>query len=343
MELNERKLMILQAIVEDYIMTGEPVGSRTIARKHGLGLSSATIRNEMSDLEEMGYLEQPHTSAGRVPSDKGYRFYVDRLMRARMLSKAEIESIKSRYNQRLGAVEQIIMETARILADNTNYTSLVLAPRLNCVRIKHVELVPISGNVALIVIVTTAGIVKDSFIAIPDGVDDNMLHRISAAISERVNGHMPSELSTDMLNDLENELMRDRHMFNMVMDSIINSLLVSQERDLYMEGANNLFNFPEYNDLIKARAFLDILEDKKVPIELLAATMNNDVSIIIGSENAYKELQDYSVITATYRLGDQIIGTIGVLGPKRMEYSHALSTVRFLRNKLSEILTKIGQ
>lgn len=343
MELNERKLAILQAVVEDYITTGEPVGSRTIARRYGLGLSSATIRNEMSDLEELGYLEQPHTSAGRVPSDKGYRLYVDRLMNTRALTRSEMERIKARYNQRLGAIEQIIMETARILADTTNYTSLVLAPRLNCVKIKHVELVPINSTMALIVIVTTAGIVKDSFVSIPSDLDEDTLHRISMALSERVNGRTVNELSGDMLNDLEHELLDGHRILNAVLDNIINSLSVLEARDLYMEGADNIFNFLEYNDVMKARAFLSILEDKKVPMELLANTMKNDICIIIGSENVYRELQDYSVITATYKLCDQIIGSIGVVGPKRMEYSHVLSTVRFLRNKLSDILTAIAK
>jgi len=341
MELNERKLRILQAIVEDYILTGEPVGSRTIARKYGLELSPATIRNEMSDLEEMGYLEQPYTSAGRIPSDKGYRLYVDRLMRTHALPRRDIERIKERYEQRIGAVDQIITETARILADTTNYTSLVLAPRLNRIRIKHVELVPINDKTALIVIITTAGIVKDSFITIPEGVDDEMLHKISSAISRYTNGKMPSELKPDMLN--EKELSFDKRMFNMIFESIINSLLPSSENDLYMDGANNILDFQEYNDLVKAKTFLNMLEDKRLPMRLLSASMNADVSIIIGSENEYEEFRDYSVITATYKLGDQIIGTIGVLGPKRMKYSYALSTVRFLRNKLSDILTKIAE
>ncbi|MDD3839086.1 MAG: heat-inducible transcriptional repressor HrcA [Clostridia bacterium] len=341
MELNERKLAILQAVVDDYIMNAEPVGSRTIAKKYNVGISSATIRNEMSDLEELGYLIQPHTSAGRIPSDKGYRLYVDNLMRVNELSEVQAREINRIYKKHLDKIETIIVNTAKIISDLTKYTSLVLAPQLNNVMIKNIEIIQVASRRALLIIVTNAGIIKDVIIKLPSGITREELHKISRLLTSKFRGKTVSEVDISVLGELKNELARYKDILNNIVDNINKCANSPDYNDIYLDGATNIFNFPEYNDVLKAKGFLSIFEEKSLLIDLLTMPSNLDLEISIGQENEYEEMHDCSVIKATYKIGDKKIGTIGVIGPTRMQYANVITLINFIKNNLSDMLTNM--
>ena len=241
MKLDARKLKILQAIINDYIITAEPVGSRTVAKKYDLGVSSATIRNEMSDLEEMGYLEQPHTSAGRVPSDKAYRLYVDKLMKVRRLNDQEAEYIKELYQNKIMQLEQVIFQTAKVLSEITNYTSIALAPQLSKVTIRHIQLVPVDMDFALLVVVTSSGILKDTLIRIPEGMDNEFLNKISNLLNDKFQGKTFSEIDLKDLSAVREAFKENQKFFNSLVDVLTSSFHVSQEKEVFMGGTTNIF------------------------------------------------------------------------------------------------------
>ncbi len=341
MKLDARKLNILQAIINDYIITAEPVGSRTVAKKYGLGVSSATIRNEMSDLEEMGYLEQPHTSAGRVPSDKAYRLYVDKLMQVKSLDDQEAKYIKEIYKNKIMQLEQIIFHTAKVLSDITNYTSIALAPQLSKVTVQHIQLVPVDKNLALLVVVTSSGILKDTLIRIPEGIDKGFLNKVSNILNEKYEGKTFSEIDLKELSTVREAFAENKKFFNYLVDTLTSSFHESQEKEVFLGGTTNILKLPEYQDILRARTFLDLMEEKDLLYHILASSQNDGVKVSIGTENPHKDLRDYSIVTATYSLGDRVLGTIGIIGPTRMEYSRAVSVMDYMGKALSNYLTKL--
>jgi len=341
MELNKRKLQILQAIIDDYIVSAEPVGSRTIAKKYDMGISSATIRNEMADLEEMGYLEQPHTSAGRVPSDKGYRLYVDRLMKIKKLSITEAKYIKDLYAKKTNQLEQVIIQTSKILSSLTNYTAVVLGPKMDRVLIKHIQLVPIDKRCALLVLITNNGITKDAVISIPEGIDEDYLYRISNMLNHLFKDKSIEDIKLEPLLKIQKDMLQNREFFNSIIDALTTSIDVGDASEIYLGGAANIFNYPEYHDIIKAKEFFDLLEQKEFLYKLLVRSEKSGVSVTIGQENQYKELQEYSIVTATYSAGGRTLGTLSIIGPTRMEYSKAISVMDFIGKTLSDYLTQL--
>ncbi|HZJ58252.1 MAG TPA: heat-inducible transcriptional repressor HrcA [Clostridia bacterium] len=341
MELGERKLHILQAIIDDYIISGEPVGSRTIAKKSGIAISSATIRNEMADLEEMGYLEQPHTSAGRIPSDKGYRLYVDRLIKAEGLSINEAKYIKDIYDRKTRHIEQVIFQTSKILSDITNYTAVVLGPKLSRVLIKHIQLVPIDAYYALLMVVTNTGIVKDAIISIPQGVGMDYLARISNILNDLFKDQSLGEISLEPLIEMREGMIQNRDFFNSLVDALTESIDIGDISEVYLGGMTNIFNYPEYHDIFKAKEFLNLMEQKELLYRLLARSQDNGVSVTIGEENQCEELREYSIITATYNINGKTLGTMGIIGPTRMEYSKTISVMDFMGKTLSNYLTRL--
>jgi heat-inducible transcriptional repressor len=341
MQLGKRKLQILYAVISDYIHSAEPVGSRTIAKKYGMGISSATIRNEMSDLEEMGYLEQPHTSSGRIPSDKAYRLYVDRLMETRTLTEGEAEYIKKIYKQRTAEIEQIVMQVAKILSDITSYTSVVLGPQLNKVLIRHIQLIPVDHQYALLLVVTSAGIIKDTLIHIPSGADDGYLNRVSNMLTEHFFGKTFAEVDLGSLVEVQREMLKQREFFDSLIDALIESLALKEQKDIYLGGAANIFNFPEYHDILRAKTFLKVLDQKDLLYSLMSRFDEQGVSVIIGTENEYQQMQECSVVMATYRIGERVLGTMGVIGPTRMEYSKTVSVIHHVGESVSKYLTEL--
>ncbi len=340
MQLDERKYLILQAIIDDYILTAMPVGSRTISRKSGVGYSPATIRNEMSDLEELGYLDQPHTSAGRVPSNKAYRLYVDHLIKTSKLTNDERERMHDHLVSRSKQVESVIRSAAGVLSDATKYTSVIVAPKLGSLRIKHVQLVPVAERTALMIIVTNAGIVKDAVIRVPDGLDADDLYSISRVLTQKL-ADKPLEAVRQAFSELLRSAEQNRKLLGEALQVIEKRLEEGGDAsDVIVGGSTNLLEYPEYSDVNKARSFLSVLESKDTLRKLLNRDGSMEVSIRIGPENQLPALSDCSIVTASYRLGDQSTGTLGIIGPTRMNYNRVISVLDFMSRALSDVLSE---
>lgn len=340
MQLDERKFMILQAIIDDYIMTAMPVGSRTISRKSGVGYSPATIRNEMSDLEELGYLAQPHTSAGRVPSYKAYRLYVDHLMKSVKLSPDERERMHEHLVDKSKRVEGVIRSAADVLSDATKYTSVIVAPKLGSLRIKHVQLVPVAERTALMIIVTSAGIVKDAVIRVPEGLDDDDLYSISRMLTQKL-ADKPLEAVRQAFSEMLRSAEQNRKLLGEALSVIEKRLETGGDAsDVIIGGSANLLEYPEYSDVNKARNFLAVLESKDTVRRLVSRGGGMEVTIRIGPENQEPALNDCSIVTASYRVGDHSSGTLGIIGPTRMNYNRVISVLDFMARALSDVLSE---
>jgi len=340
MQLDERKYLILQAIIDDYIMTAMPVGSRTISRKSGVGYSPATIRNEMSDLEELGYLDQPHTSAGRVPSNKAYRLYVDHLMKTVKLTNDERERMHDHLVAKSKQVEGVIRSAAGVLSDATKYTSVIVAPKLGTLRIKHVQLVPVADRMALMVIVTNAGIVKDAVISVPEGMDADELYSISRMLTEKL-ADKPLEAVRQAFAELLRNAEYNRKLLGETLQVIEQRLEAGDDAsDVIVGGPANMLEYPEYSDVNKARNFLAVLESKDTLRQLVSRDGGMEISIRIGPENQVPALNDCSIVTASYRVGDHSSGTLGIIGPTRMNYNRVISVLEFMGRALSDVLSQ---
>jgi heat-inducible transcriptional repressor len=344
MLLDDRKLKILQAIIDDYIYSAEPVGSRTIAKKHELGLSSATIRNEMADLEEMGFLEQPYTSAGRVPSDKGYRLYVDQLMKINELTESEIEKIRNEMNVRINELSQLIRNASVVMSKFTKYTSLAVTPHMKQSVLKAVQVVPIEPGKALVIIVTDANIVRNNLVRIPESITPDFLIQVSNMLNEQLKGFTLEMLKLNILSDKFEQLTSLPYgLIRPILDGIEDLIKTIDKPEVYLEGTTNILNFPEFKEVQKAKEFLNILDEKKLVSELLAnnSERNNEIIIQIGNENVIEGIKDCSLVTASYSIGDQVIGAIGIIGPTRMEYSKVVSSMNYIRNKINQEILKL--
>lgn len=339
MEMDERKIRILQAIINDYIKTAEPVGSRTIAKKYNMGISSATIRNEMADLEDMGYLEQPHSSSGRKPSNKGYRLYVDKLMHVPNLSEEELIIIKNKIlNSAILQMDEIIKHTTMLLSELTKLTCIVKVPSISKSYIKHLQLVNIeSNNNILLVIVTDNGVIKNNVIRVGKNIPDNVLIKLSRLLSDRLRGLNSEQINLEVINNIKLDLKGYEDIFNAIIPVMYENLKSADNADIYMQGTVNIFDYPEYKDIEKAREFLSMLDNKEKVNELLNDSSN--ISIRIGSENYIQGAEDCSVISAFYNLGNKPIGKIGLIGPTRIPYSKVISVLTNVVRELNFILT----
>ena len=338
MELNERKLGILKAVVDDYIMTGLPIGSRTISKKHGIELSSATIRNEMADLEELGFLEQPHTSAGRIPSQKAYRFYVDRLMKVAKLNTAEANKIKSYFAERMAEVEQVIEKAAQVLSDTTHHISMVLRPQLKKSVIKRIQLVKLTERKAILLLVTSAGLVNDSVIAIPAGITVSNIETLSNLLTEKLSGKTLEEAENDLMQCIKDNACMNSEFMTDIINAIDTSVEPHGGRGIVLGGTQNIIDYPEYMSIDKARNLLALLETKDMLYDMMKKASSFEFSITIGHENEAQELFDMSVVTATYNIGGTPLGSFGVIGPTRMDYSRIVSILDYVSNSLNGIL-----
>ena len=340
MQLDARKLKILQAIIEDYIFTATPVGSRTISKHEDIALSSATIRNEMSDLEELGYLEQPHTSAGRIPSDKAFRLYVDSMMKHAKLTDSEMKLIRKSCTDMLDGVESVAKQTAKVISDMTMYTSMVLSPQVRGIKLKHIQIVPLSETTALLIIVTDAGMTKNAMIRLPEGVTANMMDKLSKRLTAKFINRPFTDITTDKLDEVFSELGEQRRFLEAITKTVKRTV-EGGANSVALSGTTRMLNHPEYSDMAKAKQFLSVIEGKDVLYNLLSDSTNMEFSVRIGSENENPEMRDCSIVTATYRIGDTPIGSLGVIGPTRMDYARVLAVLRYMGNSLSEILTSI--
>jgi len=342
-KLDERKMKLLKAIVDDYIDTAAPVASRALSRRHDFGLSSATIRNEMSDLEEMGYLEQRHTSSGRIPSEKAYRLYVDSLMRLPKLSAREIAVMRGYFRERMDEIENVVHQTAKALSGLSDYTALVLAPQYRKITVRHVQLVPVGVGKALLVVVTDVGVVKDALLHVPEDFGLPELEGISHRLNEWFSNQPASAIQDVLDSYVQDEMSRYRSTFEKIMETIDLSLRPSEQKDVVLDGASNMFNYPEYKNPEKAKSFLMALEHKEILYKLLSDATKMEVCISIGAENPLDEIKDCSIVTATYRVGSTTYGSIGLIGPTRMNYARAVAVLNQVGKSLSEVLKGINQ
>lgn len=334
MSIDERKIRILQAIINDYITTGEPVGSRTLAKKYNLGVSSATIRNEMSDLEDMGYLEQPHTSAGRVPSSKGYRLYVDKLMDMPELSLEEELLIKKfMIDSTLYEVEKIIKQTSTLLSELTKLTCIVKTPSVKKSCIKSIQLIAIDDISLLCVVVTDSGIIKNSMIKLSKVPTMEAIQRINMALNHKLMNRSIEEINLEIINSLSYELKGYEYIFNAILPVLYDSLKNTDYNEIFMEGTTNIFNYPEYNDIEKAKEMLALLYDKENINKLIEA--DEGLTIKIGDEISIPQARDCSIISAEYSLGGRSVGTISLIGPRRINYSRVISVMAEVMKELN--------
>lgn len=340
LEMTERKKDVLKAIINEYVMTAEPVGSRTLARRYDFGVSSATIRNEMADLEEMGYLEKPHKSAGRIPSDKGYRFYVDTLMELRDISKQQRKKIKDNYESKAKEIHDIIKQTSDMLSELTHYTSLVLTPQVQDSVFQKLKLIPLDSRHMLLILMTDIGVVQNKVVVMPEELSRSELQKISRYLNEKLEGLSLSGIDKDLLNNLEKNLINQLDILVSDLGFLADDLFrVSLDEKIYLGGTTNILEQPEFNDIRKVKAVLRVLEKEELLYNILGKIYNSsEVEVIIGQENEFDEIKDCSMVTATYQLGDKAIGKIGVLGPTRMEYPNVVSKVKIVAQILSNML-----
>ncbi len=339
MALDERKFLILRAIIDDYITTAVPVGSRTVSRKSGVGFSPATIRNEMSDLEELGYLASPHTSAGRIPSAKAYRLYVDQLLKVGELSKEETDFLREHLNVRSAQVDTVLNAAAQALSNITQYTALVTAPAVSSMRIRRVQLVPVDDQTALMIVVTNASIIKDTLIRVPEGLTPDLLHNLSETLTQAL-ADQPLSNVRQRFAEVLRDLKENRKLFAGVMNALENRLEDEEKTKVVVGGPSNLLHYPEYSDVGRARDFLSVLESREKLYPLLRTGGSMEFTIRIGPETGVPELSDCSLVTATYRMDDQTGGTIGIIGPTRMHYGHVLSALGTMGRLLTGVLSR---
>ncbi len=336
--LDERKKKILQLIIEDYIDTAEPVGSRNLARKYNLDLSPATIRNEMSDLELLGYLEQPHTSAGRVPSVAAYRLYVNELRdNPGALTKADIALITNSFNDRKRSIDDIFKATAKILSRMTKNVSMVLADKDDTAIFRYIKFLPLNEEQAILVLVTDNGHVDNVTVDIPEGMDAKELDYLAQRVTEMLKGHPLSDISEDLLDSVENSVNEERVLFVMLLNTIGRMSRNHVEHKVFLGGTKQLLNQPEFRDVERAKELLGILDEERVVRDLLGAGEDSGLRVTIGSENKFSGIQDCSMVRATYRLNGHVVGTMAVLGPTRMEYSKVISVMNYLHRYLQTI------
>ncbi len=332
MELNERKLNILKAIVKDYIETAEAVGSRSISKKHDLGISAATIRNEMADLEELGYLIQPHTSAGRIPSEKGYKLYVDSLMGNDELSAEEKLVIENCIRQNVSSIKDLIHETSKLLSQLTNYTTVAVTKSLvNQSTIKHIQLVSMSDNKILLIVVTDKGDIKNAYISTNIYLEQAKLNLISDNLSKRLSGKSITEIDNKLIAFIKYEISE----YSLLIDELVNALnfnIVEDDLSVTLNGATNIFSYPEFNDVIKAKSFLNMLEQKDTITTMVKSKgiQKNNINIIIGSDNDCELAKDCSIVTATYNIDKDLVGRISFIGPTRMDYARIYAIVNYM-------------
>ncbi len=331
-ELNERKLNILKAIVKDYIETAEAVGSRTLSKKYELGISAATIRNEMADLEELGYLIQPHTSSGRIPSEKGYKLYVDSLMKEHELDNVEKKLIKESINKNINYMNDLIHETSKLISKLTNYTTIAVTKNVSSLQnIKHIQLVGLDGKSIVLIVVTEKGEIKNTNLSTNVPIDQAKLNLISDNLTRKLSGKNITEIDDEFLNYIKYEITEN----SLVIDKLIDSLNFGFEENdtsISLSGATNIFNFPEFSDVVRAKTFLTMLEEKENISSMLKSRgiQKENLNIIIGSDNECKVAQDCSIITATYNIDKNVVGKISLIGPTRMDYAKVYSILNYM-------------
>ena len=338
--LDERKLKILQTIIKTYLETGEPVGSRTISKYTDLNLSSATIRNEMADLEDLGYIIQPHTSAGRIPSDKGYRLYVDMLMSEK---EQEVIEMREQMLEKADKMDKILKQAAKVLAVNTNYATMVSAPSYNRNKLKFIQLSQVDEHQIIAVIVMEGNVIKNKIVTVEQTLNNEIMLKLNMLLNTSLNGLSIEEINLGMIARLKEQAGIHSEIISDVLDAIAGTIQ-PEDMEIYTSGATNVFKYPELSDNQSAQEIIQAFEEKQQLHEIVAQTLskeeNHGIQVYIGNEAPVQSMKDCSVVTATYELGEGMQGTIGIIGPKRMDYEHVMKTLKTLMTELDEIFHK---
>ena len=339
--LGDRKLKILHAIIQTYLETGEPVGSRTISKYTDLNLSSATIRNEMADLEEMGYIIQPHTSAGRIPSDKGYRLYVDMLMQEK---EQELSEMQEQMLQKVDKMEQLLKQAARVLANSTNYATMVSTPMVNANKLKFIQLSMVDAEQVIAVIVLDGNVIKNKIINIAEPISNENLLKLNMLLNTTLTGMPIEEINLGLIARLKEQAGIHSEVVGNVLDAVADAIQVDEDMQIYTSGATNIFKYPELSDKQSAQEIISAFEEKQQLTELVTQTLsqedNTGIQVYIGNETPVQTMKDCSVVTATYELGKGMHGTIGIIGPKRMDYANVVDSLKALKVQLDELIKK---
>lgn len=341
MQLDERKYKILQAIIRNYLETGEPVGSRTISKYTDLNLSSATIRNEMADLEELGYIVQPHTSAGRIPSDKGYRLYVDKMMEEK---EREVEEMKEMLLEKEDKMDHLLKQAAKVLANNTKYAAMISTPQYHRNKLKFIQLSRVDRNQLLAVIVVEGNVIKNTMLNLEEELDDETILKLNILLNTHLNGLSLEDINLGMITAMKQQAGMHSEIVATVIDAVGDAIKADEDLEIYTSGTKNFFKYPELADHERASELITTFEEKQVLNELVQGNLADEnstgIQVYIGNETPVAGMKDCSIVTATYELDEGMKGTIGIIGPKRMDYEKVVNSLKLLKQQLDDLYKK---
>ncbi len=343
MALDDRKKSILRAIVEGYIENAEPVGSRSIAKKTDLNLSAATIRNEMGDLEELGYLKKPHTSAGRIPSGQGFRFYVDSLMERYLMTAAEIEQLRGAMLNRMRELDKIVKDVSAAFSSITALPTFGMLPGIETGVIKSIKLVWIDARTVMVIVSDSSGLIKNKLLRLRETITGDIIDRLNEVLNDNLTGLTASEINLSNIIEIQNAVGVNVEILTSVLELVHEAISEIDKHEVYMEGGTNILRFPEYNSIDKIKEILEFFDNKNSlsdMVRALPAAKGGEVKVFIGDENPAEELKNNSVILSTYKVGRDMTGIIGVVGPMRMDYSRVVTGVEFFARQLENMLSE---
>lgn len=344
-EMTDRKIRVLKTIIQEHILTAEPVGSRTLAKKYDFGFSPATIRNEMADLEEMGFLEQPHTSAGRIPTDMGYRFYVDSLKKSELNSPTSIESYLQQLAKEYSGIEDVMSGMTRLLANLTQYTAFISEPAFTESRVNRIQLLPVNKKRLLLVVITDNGLVNNKIINLNKDLEEKQLEDLNKILNKRLQGVLIEDVDQKFLNNLQHELQRRINYTAEILGSLqkeMSNISTQNGMKIHLDGTSYILEQPEFNDIDRLKKVLRIL-DREEELQKILNDINEELSIRIGAENELEDMENCSLVLARYHIAKGASGRIGIIGPTRMEYSKVISSVDLAAELLSKLISSTGR
>lgn len=332
--MDERKKEILQAVIDEYINTAEPVSSATLVEKYKLNYSSATVRNELAELEKNGFLDKTHTSSGRIPSEKGYRFYVDELVKEDDISLEEMKYIQSKLSSKVNEIEDLAKIATTTLSEVTHYTTVAIGPKAETQIIEEIKFVLLGSRMLLVVIVTDTGLVKETIIKYDNDVTQNQIETLNSLFNTKLKGKPLSKIDKPMEEYILSEINYSIDVIKPIIEQI--NRIVEEAGTIYLEGTNKAFDLPEFKSLELAKNFVNVLDEKDVMLDILDSGVAKDINVYIGDENDKEELKDFSIVTFKHSVGDKDLGTIGIIGPKRMNYSKVISVMKYISKKINQ-------
>ena len=334
-DLDERKKKVLQAIVEEYINTAEPVSSGSITKSHGLDYSSATIRNEMAQLENIGFLDKPHTSAGRVPSAEGYRYYVNTLLQEDNLTLEEVKYIQNKLQDKVNEIEDLTKLATTTLSEITHYTTVAVGPKTDKQIIEEIKFVSLGKRMLMVVIVTDTGLVKETIIKFDEDITESQVDTLNNLFNTRLRGKPLSKIDKPMAEYIFSEVHYSIGIMNAIIKQI-NKVIEEENKNIFLEGAKRSFDLPEFKSMKVAKNFVNLLDAKDEMLEIFNSGESEDINVFIGDDNENSNLKDFSIITFKHTIGNKELGTIGIIGPKRMDYAKVISFMKYISKKLNE-------